>query len=138
MPAVGDRVRIYWNLHKMTFSVMHKGLVIGYAHEIYLHDAKFIVSEAGRQRCLREGRKNVHAYIEGALQPMDRCALGEEGSSPCLAHYNPKRAGMFTTRVGGVVPSVGIKEAVNVLAFHSDTATRPTIMAAGIPQTFDL
>jgi hypothetical protein len=39
--------------------------VIKHVDRIDLRDVRFKVSEAGRQRVLREKRKNVHAFIEG-------------------------------------------------------------------------
>lgn len=69
---VGMRVRVYYNLHRHTFSIQHyidgKGWrVRDYADEVSLRDVTFHVSEAGRQRVIREGRKNVHAYVIGTL-----------------------------------------------------------------------
>jgi hypothetical protein len=94
----GTRVRVYKNLNKsramdsVVYSVKDKrsGLVIDYVERITLIDAKFIVSEAGRQRVLRERRKNVHAYIEGI--PSD-LGIGEETA---IITYNPYK---FTTFV---------------------------------------
>jgi acetaldehyde dehydrogenase (acetylating) len=42
-----------------------KGLVIDHADEVVLRDCRFVVSEAGRQRAIRERRRNVHAYVVG-------------------------------------------------------------------------
>lgn len=66
------KVRVYYNLNRDVWSIKamegeFKGKVIGYAGSVHLKDAKTIVSAAGRQRVLREKRKNVHAYIEGTL-----------------------------------------------------------------------
>lgn len=44
-----------------------KGRVVAHAKGVALDDARTIVSQAGRERVLREGRKNVHAYIEGYI-----------------------------------------------------------------------
>lgn len=65
----GRQVRVYFNLHKKTWSIMDKKTrrVIGHSDFVPLKDCKFIVSEAGRQRVLREKRKNVHAYVEGTI-----------------------------------------------------------------------
>ena len=67
------RVRIYFNLHKKIYSVQAKvdgrWKVVEYTNDINLVDATFKVSEAGRQRVLRENRKNVHAYIVGERLP---------------------------------------------------------------------
>lgn len=67
------KVRIYFNLHRRLWSVQSyvkgKGWrVIGHAREVYLSDVTFKVSEAGRQRVIREKRKNVHAYAIGTLE----------------------------------------------------------------------
>lgn len=66
------RVRVYYNLNRSVWSIKamdgeHKGRVIGYAKAVTLRDAHTVVSEAGRQRVLREKRKNVHAYIDGEI-----------------------------------------------------------------------
>lgn len=64
------RVFVYFNLHKKVWSVKalegeRKGRVVAHLHEVVLRDAKPKVSEAGRQRVLRERKKNVHAGIVG-------------------------------------------------------------------------
>ena len=67
------KVRVYYNLNKSVWSIKAmegtlKGRVVAHAKGVALYDARTIVSQAGRERVLREGRKNVHAYIEGSLQ----------------------------------------------------------------------
>ena len=61
------RVAVYRNLHKGCFSVQHKGRVIAHVSEIALVDVEFRVSQAGRARVLKEGRKNVHAKVWGTI-----------------------------------------------------------------------
>ena len=67
MVRPGERVFVYRNLHKGAWSVrsVRTGLVVMHAETVYLRDTRFRVSEAGRQRILRERRKLVHAGIEG-------------------------------------------------------------------------
>ena len=62
-----NKVQVYYNLHKKVFSIKDKKTqrVIRHAKSILLRDAKFIVREGGRQRVLKEKRKNVHAFVEG-------------------------------------------------------------------------
>lgn len=75
------QVRIYFNLHKKVYSVQAKvdgrWKVVEYINVINLVNATFQVSAAGRQRVLREKKKNVHAYIVGErcpfTPPSDRC-----------------------------------------------------------------
>ena len=69
------RVRVYKNLHKDCYSVKAmegpmKGLVVAHCHNIVLRDAKYIVSQKGRERVLRERNKNVHAFVEGKIVSM--------------------------------------------------------------------
>jgi len=63
------KVFVYFNLRKKVWSVrsVRSGLVIDHKNDIILKDAVFKVSEAGRQRVLRDKRKNVHAGVEGEL-----------------------------------------------------------------------
>lgn len=93
MPTNGDRVQIYWNLHRDCFSVMalsgpHKGRVVAHTDSFDLTDATFVVRPAGRQRVLREQRKNVHAFIKGTWTT----TAIRTGSK---VRYNPYEAGHF-------------------------------------------
>lgn len=67
----GQQVRVYFNLHKKKLSVQTKQngrwKVAGHKEDVYLHNAKFQVSEAGRQRVIKNKRKNVHAFIIGEI-----------------------------------------------------------------------
>ena len=89
------KVFVYYNLHKKLFSVKalegpNKGRVIAHRTELNLGNVTFKVSEAGRQRVLREQRKNVHAGVVGewygTVQPMDN-------GTPVT--YNPYRFTSF-------------------------------------------
>jgi hypothetical protein len=64
------KVFVYFNLHKKCFSIkalegVNKGRVIAHRNDVLLFDGTFKVSEAGRQRVLRERKKNVHAGVVG-------------------------------------------------------------------------
>lgn len=66
------KVYVYFNLHKKLWSIKalegpKKGLVIGHSEYVHLRDCAPKVSEKGRQRVLKERRKNVHAGITGTL-----------------------------------------------------------------------
>lgn len=89
------RVRVYYNLHKHTFSIQHKvegrWLVRDYADEVTLKDVTFKVSEAGRQRVIQESKKNVHAFVIGTL-------VGDIPETPVQATYNPYRFASFVEK----------------------------------------
>ena len=64
------KVFVYFNLHKKLFSVRalegsNKGKVIAHMESLALDNPKLKVSKAGRERVIREGRKNVHAGVVG-------------------------------------------------------------------------
>lgn len=66
------KVAVYWNLHRACWSIqsregLTRGRVIAHAAAVGLKGCQFKVSEAGRQRVLREKRKNVHAFVVGEL-----------------------------------------------------------------------
>jgi hypothetical protein len=67
------KVYCYFNLHKKVFSLKnHKTkLVECHATTVRLDDCIFKVSQAGRQRVLKEKRKNVHAGVQGMLRGRD-------------------------------------------------------------------
>ena len=67
------KVRCYWNLHRHMWSVQDYATrrIIGHAYKVLLRDVAFTVSEAGRQRVLRDKRKNVHAFAVGYLEAAD-------------------------------------------------------------------
>lgn len=86
-------------------------LVVGHASAVLLTGVRFIVRESGRQRVIREGRKNVHAFVEGELidaVALDgyACPSGRGGGAwgidarekkrlgPALS-YNPRKRGAF-------------------------------------------
>lgn len=68
-------VQIYKNIHKTRsagqsiYSIRDKksGLVIGHTDKIELKNCVFKISEAGRQRVIKNKRKEVHCVIEGEL-----------------------------------------------------------------------
>ena len=69
---VGQRVFVYRNLTRKCYSIRamdgpQKGVVVGHANFIQLENCEFKVSEAGRQRVIRERRKNVHAGVIGDI-----------------------------------------------------------------------
>ena len=87
---IGRKVFVYRNLHKKCYSVkcMLTHRVIAHVDTIELIGAVFKVSEAGRQRVLREKRKNVHAGVVG---------IWSDTSSVCTdaVTYNPYRFDSF-------------------------------------------
>lgn len=88
-------VRIYRNLHKQCLSVLHrteKGWRLWkHVHRLEVLNPVFKVSQAGRERVLREKRKNVHAFVEGDFIGTTNVT----SSNLRLVKYNPYVAGYF-------------------------------------------
>jgi hypothetical protein len=61
------RVQVYWNLHRQCYSVRQSGRVINHVDSIALHDVRFNVAPAGRDKVRATGVKNVHATVSGYL-----------------------------------------------------------------------
>lgn len=89
---MSNQVFVYWNLHKKCWSCRDTRTrrVIKHLTELSLFDAVFKVSEAGRQRVLREKCKNVHAGVVGRLSE------GRAQPGARQVKYNPYRQALFT------------------------------------------
>jgi hypothetical protein len=66
------KVDVYRNLNRKCFSIRSRekenyGRVIGHANTVAVRDASFIVQPAGREKVVRTGVKNVHAFVRGDL-----------------------------------------------------------------------
>jgi hypothetical protein len=83
-------VFIYRNLHKKCWSVKDwkTKRVIAHMDELHLTQCTFKVSEAGRQRALKEQRKNVHAGVLGYLSETGK-------SCEIRVTYNPYKMDSF-------------------------------------------
>jgi hypothetical protein len=88
-------VFVYWNLHKQMWSVRDQATkkVILHLPSMILQNCAFKVSEAGRRRVIREGRKNVHAGIIGDLIEATLSSTDKEGKP---IYYNPYKQSTFT------------------------------------------
>ena len=66
------KVDVYRNLHQKCFSIRSRekdtyGKVIARAQNVAVRNAKFVVQPAGREKVVRTGTKNVHAFVRGDL-----------------------------------------------------------------------
>lgn len=104
------KARVYYNLHKNLLSIQEKTpkgwRVVRHESSVALRNVKFRVSEKGRQRVLRERKKNVHAFIEGDLASSE-----EVISADTPVSYNPYKGPFFYSEKDDV------KEAYAVIIF---------------------
>lgn len=99
------KVDVYWNLHKQTFSIRSRekedyGRVIRHADHVHIKNPTAVVSKAGRERVLREKKKNVHAVIRGELIGTNPHAWSfytcvEQTTGAYAWHYNPYEYDQF-------------------------------------------
>ena len=92
------KVFVYFNLHKKCFSIKAlegamKGRVVAHRDNVLLFHATFKVSQAGRERVLREKRKNVHAGVCGTWYDSgnDHGTLSSVKERGELVTYNPAK-----------------------------------------------
>ena len=99
---VRRKVYVYKNLHLGCWSVKQDGLVKMHTTDICLFDCSFRVSQKGRERVLKEKRKNVHAGVSGYI--VDRFPTYDEpiyadnfkgAHTIKLARYDPYKYSTF-------------------------------------------
>ena len=132
------RVFIYRNLNQKgnVFSIKVlegplKNRVVGHAQGLFLENCDLVVSEAGRQRVLKQKRKNVHAGVVGDLVAvtgyrtrihnagmtfdyMNEEAWQKKYAAGVPVTYNPYLYSSFVIK-GTTSP---IRKAKNVMIFH--------------------
>ena len=91
-----DRIRAYYNLHRKCFSVQDykTGLVIEHTDKLFVTNAMFVVRESGNKKVKREGKKNVHAFVNGIRQ--SKLPLSYQGY--LWVEYNPYTMDFFRYR----------------------------------------
>ena len=102
-------VFIYRNvrIHKYSIRSHATKIVVGHSSTVVLLGPKFIVSEAGRQRVLRQKVKNVHAGVRGGLyeENMDISPYTKE---KYRVYYNPYKTKGFTNKDGQIIAAAEI------------------------------
>jgi hypothetical protein len=123
---IGERVEVYWNLHKDCFSVRalsgpDKGRVVAHTRIIDLADVTFVVRPAGRARVLAEGRKNVHAFVRGTVT----ASLDGVVTPYTEVTYNPYVTDSFVSRKDGTR-----LQGASIVRAYTTNRCRPVLAAA--------
>lgn len=60
---------IYRNLTRKGnwYSIKQGSLVVAHTTGVFIKDAEFVVVHSGKERAIRTGQRNVHAYIKGKV-----------------------------------------------------------------------
>lgn len=64
---IGEKVMVYYNLNKHTFSVQKHGIVVLHADFVKLRNVEFRVRQGGKENVRKQKSKNVHAFVIGEL-----------------------------------------------------------------------
>ena len=90
-----DRVRVYYNLHKKCFSIQDykTGLVTKHTNQLNLSNAMFVVRKSGNERVRSEGKKNVHAFVNGIVN--DKPSDTNSFHNSYRVRYNPYEMDYF-------------------------------------------
>ena len=97
---IGERVMVYYNLHKHTFSVQKNGIVVFHADYLKLKDVEFRVRVGGKEKVRKEKSKNVHAFVIGILEDFCEYPCKEMPDEPVgeIITYNPYLYDSFVFR----------------------------------------
>ena len=97
------KVFVYKNLHKDCWSIKQGGLVKAHALYLTLYETHFVVNKKGRDRVLREKRKNVHAGICGYIShPEPSYATWDDGEVDLIEiTYDPYKYRSFVNVSNG-------------------------------------
>ena len=124
------RVEVYFNLHKYTWSIRQcsTGRVILHTDKVHIRDPKFVVRQSGRERVLREGKKNVHAFVRGEITHFDD--FDPDYLDYTLVAYNPYKFDTFVD-VTDTMPVRTAKRAMLELQ-PTGPIDRPYLYAEGV------
>lgn len=99
---------IYRNLNKGGFSVRYKGKVICVSNNIQASGVEFKVSKKGRERAIKFGIRNVHAYAACCSYYLRPELLGKMKGHRSI-WYNPFQTDTFRIGKNGIL---SIKSAI--------------------------
>jgi hypothetical protein len=104
---LGEDVWVYRNLMRSDgawYSVLQRGRVVGHTRQISIAEPTMLVREAGRRRAIREGRKNVHAFVVGRVAPR----VDPSADLSVRVRYDMRGAGFFVDPSGCVVTRAAV------------------------------
>lgn len=107
-------VSVYRNLKGKPgdWSIRQGSLVVAHGDFLVLQDCTAHINEAGRQRAIREGQRNVHAYIRGDL------IVGKKPDEIDLSHLTPIHYFIDGENSGfRVSPHNGLLQTAGILVF---------------------
>jgi len=107
----GKKTYVYWNLHKLTFSIMQNQKVVGHSNQLYLNNVENggetffpivdfkVKPRTGRQKVLKDRVKNVHAFVIGEIFSCPEIDGTGTGGYTMNNPFDEEKLDMWTHRV---------------------------------------
>jgi len=99
--AILAKYYTYRNLHNDSFSIKNRGLVIQRPKKVLLINVEFKVSQKGRERVIREKRKNVHAVLVSEDYKLLDETINDYLDYNIEIYYNPYKTKTFIVKNTG-------------------------------------
>lgn len=82
-----QKVKVYYNQYLKLFTIQdfETGLVVAHGNNIMMSECYLKVSKAGRKKALTENRNNIHSYIVGTYEGVNK----QIPLTMREAYYNP-------------------------------------------------
>ena len=104
-------VRVIRNWKRDCYTILQHGRPKASAKQVCLADVEFLVRESGRNKMLREKRRNVHAYAVGRLidytHPDDDRVI-EKIHGRAVAYYPYRAAAFVDVETNAPVSAAGV------------------------------
>lgn len=122
------KVWVHWDKHRKRWSLRINGRVADKPTDLHLKNCTFRVWQSGRERAIREGKRNVHAFVVGVIAtPEERCSADQA----VAVMYNPwDTLGAFTT-VEDKRPIISATH-VSLITEIRNGRRSPTVLATGL------
>jgi len=88
---LSEPILIYRNLTKkgVWYSIRQGNVVVAHAQRLCVSNCKFLVNQKGRERVVRNKKKEVHAFIKGKYSTSGMGTTASENDLRAVIRYNP-------------------------------------------------
>lgn len=88
------------------YSLRQNGLVVGHTSKVVIANPEFIINPSGKLRCIKENKRNVHAYVKGFVQNYKDIRMSKYLG---MLVYNPYKHKSFKRQIKGSVHDISKK-----------------------------
>lgn len=93
-------IRVYRNLNRKgkCYSIVQNGKTVAHSYGVCIRDCKLKVNEKGKQRVIKNKRKEFHAFIEGYYTHSGMGTSAHKNDLPAIIEYNPYKDEYFNCK----------------------------------------